>query len=66
MILADAAHNPAQLLSDDWTCHADEDPELARRTRNALAAEYEGVLLTMTHYGRFGRLENGTWSPESA
>ncbi len=58
VILADAAHNPAQLLSDDWTCHADEDPELARRTRAALAAELVdgGKAITMTHYGRFGRL----------
>ena len=38
-LLADAAHNPAQLLSDDWTSVTDVDPELARATRAALADE---------------------------
>jgi glyoxylase-like metal-dependent hydrolase (beta-lactamase superfamily II) len=70
VLLADAAHNPAQLLSDDYTSVTDVDPELARRTRAALAAELEGSgkLITMTHDAgnRFGRLERGrrwTYAP---
>jgi glyoxylase-like metal-dependent hydrolase (beta-lactamase superfamily II) len=61
VLLADAAHNPAQLLSDDWESMTDVDPELARRTRAALAEELTGTgtLITMTHHAgnRFGRLE---------
>ena len=66
-ILLDAAHNPAQLLTDDWTSSADEDPSVARATRAALAAEFEdsGVRLTMTHWGSFGTLVGGRrWVPE--
>ncbi|HEX4753016.1 MAG TPA: MBL fold metallo-hydrolase [Solirubrobacterales bacterium] len=60
VILADAAHNPGQLLSSDYTSATDVDPEMARRTREALAAELtdSGALITMTHHGgnRLGRL----------
>jgi glyoxylase-like metal-dependent hydrolase (beta-lactamase superfamily II) len=61
VILADAAHNPAQLLADDWVSATDVDPQLAQRTRAVLADELadSGALITMTHDAgnRFGRLE---------
>jgi glyoxylase-like metal-dependent hydrolase (beta-lactamase superfamily II) len=61
VLLADAAHNPAQLLADDWESATDVDPALARRTRAAVADELagSGALITMTHDAgnRFGRLE---------
>jgi glyoxylase-like metal-dependent hydrolase (beta-lactamase superfamily II) len=71
VILADAAHNPAQLLAPDYTCVVDVDPELARATREALAAELtdSGALITMTHHGGNapGRLvgdgEGRRWEP---
>jgi glyoxylase-like metal-dependent hydrolase (beta-lactamase superfamily II) len=60
VLLADAAHNPAQLLSDDYESMTDVDPQLAQRTRAALAEELAGSgrLVTMTHDAgnRFGRL----------
>jgi glyoxylase-like metal-dependent hydrolase (beta-lactamase superfamily II) len=60
LLLADAAHNPAQLLTDDWASATDEDPDLARATRAALAAELaaNGAPAAMTHDAgnRFGRL----------
>ena len=60
VLLADAAHNPAQLLSDDYESMTDVDPALARATRAALAEELadSGTLVTMTHDAgnRFGRL----------
>ncbi|MBS1844915.1 MAG: MBL fold metallo-hydrolase [Actinobacteria bacterium] len=60
VILADAAHNPAQLLAADYTCVVDVDPGLARATREQLAEELtdSGALITMTHHGgnRLGRL----------
>src|SRR6478609_3101774 len=61
IILADAAHNPAQLLSDDWESATDVDPVKAQHTRAHLAADLEdsGTLITMTHDAgnRFGLLE---------
>jgi glyoxylase-like metal-dependent hydrolase (beta-lactamase superfamily II) len=61
VLLADAAHNPAQLLTDDWESITDVDPELAQRTRATLAEELlgSGALITMTHDAgnRFGHLE---------
>jgi glyoxylase-like metal-dependent hydrolase (beta-lactamase superfamily II) len=61
VLLADVAHKPPQLLSDDWTCVADVDPALAQRTRTALAHELadSGTLVTMTHDAGnvFGRLQ---------
>jgi glyoxylase-like metal-dependent hydrolase (beta-lactamase superfamily II) len=60
-LLADAAHNPAQLLTDDWESATDVDPALAQRTRAALADEFadSGTLITMTHDAgnRFGLVE---------
>src|SRR4051812_34615325 len=60
VLLADAAHNPAQLLRDDYASVTDLDPALAQRTRAALAEELvdSGALLTMTHDAgnRLGRL----------
>jgi glyoxylase-like metal-dependent hydrolase (beta-lactamase superfamily II) len=62
VLLADAAHNPAQLLSDEYRSATDVDAELAAATRTALAAELvdSGVLITMTHDAgnRLGRLES--------
>jgi glyoxylase-like metal-dependent hydrolase (beta-lactamase superfamily II) len=74
VLLADAAHNPAQLLTDDWSSVTDVDPQLARRTRAALAEELagSGALITMTHHAgnRFGRLEieggGRRWEPVQA
>jgi glyoxylase-like metal-dependent hydrolase (beta-lactamase superfamily II) len=61
VILADAAHNPAQLLTDDWQSATDVDPVKAQHTRAHLAAELadSGTLVTMTHDAgnRFGLLE---------
>jgi hypothetical protein len=61
VLLADAAHNPAQLLRDDYASVTDVDPRLAQRTRAALAEELtdSGALITMTHDAgnRLGRLE---------
>ena len=61
VLLADAAHNPAQLEADDWHSVTDVDPDLARRTRATLAVELAdtGTLITMTHDAgnRFGRLD---------
>jgi glyoxylase-like metal-dependent hydrolase (beta-lactamase superfamily II) len=61
VILADAAHNPAQLLTDDWTSATDVDPVQAQHTRAHLAAELadSGTLITMTHDAgnRFGLIE---------
>jgi glyoxylase-like metal-dependent hydrolase (beta-lactamase superfamily II) len=63
VLLADAAHNPAQLLADDYRSVTDVDAELAARTRAALAAELadSGKLIAMTHHPRCGRLEGGGW-----
>jgi glyoxylase-like metal-dependent hydrolase (beta-lactamase superfamily II) len=51
VLLADASHNPAQLLTDDWASLTDVDPDQARATRAALARELvdSGTLVTMTH-----------------
>ena len=64
VLLADAAHNPAQLLAGDYRSATDEDAELAARTRAALAEELagSGKLIAMTHHAGFGRLERGGWS----
>jgi glyoxylase-like metal-dependent hydrolase (beta-lactamase superfamily II) len=63
VILADAAHNPAQLLSDGWTSSTDEDPELARATRARLADELRdsGTLIAMTHHPGMGHLTGAGW-----
>jgi glyoxylase-like metal-dependent hydrolase (beta-lactamase superfamily II) len=41
MLLGDAVHCPVQLLDSEWGALFDLDPVLARKTRNALAAELE-------------------------
>jgi glyoxylase-like metal-dependent hydrolase (beta-lactamase superfamily II) len=59
VLLADAAHNPAQLLADDYRSATDVDAELAARTRASLAEELtgSGKLIAMTHHPGSGRLE---------
>lgn len=37
------SHCPVELLEDEWSGMGDVDPELAQRTRIALARELEGV-----------------------
>jgi glyoxylase-like metal-dependent hydrolase (beta-lactamase superfamily II) len=63
VLLADAAHNPAQLVSPGWTSVTDVDAELAAGTREGLAEELagSGKLIAMTHHPRCGRLERGGW-----
>jgi glyoxylase-like metal-dependent hydrolase (beta-lactamase superfamily II) len=64
VLLADAAHNPAQLVTGGWRSVTDVDGELAARTREALAAELSdsGKLIAMTHHPRAGRLARGGWT----
>jgi glyoxylase-like metal-dependent hydrolase (beta-lactamase superfamily II) len=63
VLLGDAVHCPVELLDDEWASIGDVDEELARRTRVALAREYEGsdVPLVGAHFPgmRFGRLLPG-------
>jgi glyoxylase-like metal-dependent hydrolase (beta-lactamase superfamily II) len=60
MLLGDVVHCPVELLDDEWEGMADVDPELAKRTRNALARELEGedVPVAAAHFAglQFGRL----------
>jgi glyoxylase-like metal-dependent hydrolase (beta-lactamase superfamily II) len=63
VLLGDIVHCPLELQDDDVTAVYDVDPELANRTRAAIARELEG---TDTHIGaahfpdlRFGRLLPG-------
>ena len=42
MLIGDIAHCPAELTEDEWEAVFDVDKDLARRTREALAAELEG------------------------
>jgi glyoxylase-like metal-dependent hydrolase (beta-lactamase superfamily II) len=60
MFLGDVVHCPIQLEEDEWAAFFDVDPELARRTRNALARELEGtgVRVSGAHFPelQFGRL----------
>ena len=67
VLLADASHNPAQLLTDDWASLTDVDPDQAQATRAALARELtdSGTLVTMTHDAGnvFGRLRDGRRRP---
>ncbi len=70
VLLADASHNPAQLLSDDWMSLTDVDPALAQRTRATLVHELRdsGTLITMTHdagnvFGRLATVDGArTWT----
>lgn len=60
MLLGDVVHCPVELLDDEWAGLGDVDPELAKRTRVALARELEGtdVPVAAAHFPglQFGRL----------
>lgn len=60
MLLGDVVHCPVELLDDEWAGLGDVDPELARRTKNALARELEGTdtPVAAAHFEgmQFGRL----------
>jgi glyoxylase-like metal-dependent hydrolase (beta-lactamase superfamily II) len=64
LLLGDVVHCPVELMEDDWEAVVDVDPDLARRTREALARELEGsdVPVAAAHFPglRFGRLLTGT------
>jgi glyoxylase-like metal-dependent hydrolase (beta-lactamase superfamily II) len=64
LLLGDVVHCPVELMEDDWEAVVDVDPDLARRTREALAKELEGsdVPVAAAHFPglRFGRLLTGT------
>jgi glyoxylase-like metal-dependent hydrolase (beta-lactamase superfamily II) len=64
MFLGDVVHCPIQLEEDEWSALFDVDPELAKRTRNALARELEGTDVRVSaahfpemHFGRLVRAE---------
>src|SRR3954451_13043127 len=63
LLLGDAVHCPVELLDDEWAGIGDVDPELAKRTRIALARELEGsdVPVAGAHFPgmQFGRLLPG-------
>ncbi len=63
MLIGDIAHCPAELTEDEWEAAFDVDPEMGRRTREALAAELEGsdVTVAAAHFPglKFGRLLAG-------
>ena len=60
LLLGDVVHCPVELLDDEWAGMSDVDPELALRTRIALARELEGtdVPVAAAHFPglQFGRL----------
>lgn len=60
VLLGDAVHCPVELLDEEWALVGDVDPALAKRTREALAREYEGsdIPLGAPHFPdmKFGRL----------
>jgi glyoxylase-like metal-dependent hydrolase (beta-lactamase superfamily II) len=63
-LLGDAVHCPAELLDEEWAGLGDMDPDLAARTRQALAREFEDgrTLIGAGHFPglKFGRLVAGT------
>jgi glyoxylase-like metal-dependent hydrolase (beta-lactamase superfamily II) len=63
MLLGDVVHCPVELIDEEWAGVGDLDPELARRTRNALAREIEGtdIPVAAAHFPGlvFGRLLTG-------
>jgi glyoxylase-like metal-dependent hydrolase (beta-lactamase superfamily II) len=60
LLLGDVVHCPVELLDDEWAGLGDVDPDLARRTRIALARELEGTdtPVAAAHFPglQFGRL----------
>jgi glyoxylase-like metal-dependent hydrolase (beta-lactamase superfamily II) len=60
LLLGDVVHCPVELVDDEWIGLGDVDPELAKRTKNALAREIEGtdVPVVASHFPGmvFGRL----------
>jgi glyoxylase-like metal-dependent hydrolase (beta-lactamase superfamily II) len=60
LLIGDVAHCPVELVEPEWAALSDVDPELAARTREALAREYEGtdVPMAASHFEgmKFGRL----------
>jgi glyoxylase-like metal-dependent hydrolase (beta-lactamase superfamily II) len=60
LLLGDVVHCPVELLDDEWAGIGDVDPELAKRTRVALAKEIEGtdVPVAAGHFPglQFGRV----------
>ena len=60
LLLGDVVHCPVELLDDEWEGMSDVDPELALRTRVALARELEGsdVPVAAAHFPglQFGRV----------
>jgi glyoxylase-like metal-dependent hydrolase (beta-lactamase superfamily II) len=60
LLLGDVVHCPVELLDDEWEGLADVDPDLAKRTRAALAREIEGsdIPVAAGHFPglQFGRL----------
>ena len=69
VLLGDVVHCPVELLESEWEFIADIDKPLARRTREALAREFEGTGIPMAaaHFPdmRFGRLLPGSGGPRS-
>lgn len=63
MLLGDVVHCPVELLDDEWAGLGDVDPDLALKTRQALARELEGddVPVAAAHFPglQFGRLLAG-------
>jgi glyoxylase-like metal-dependent hydrolase (beta-lactamase superfamily II) len=63
LLLGDAVHCAVELVDDEWAGIGDVDPDLAHRTRVALAKEIEGadVPVAAAHFPgmRFGRLLAG-------
>src|SRR5205807_2643404 len=59
VLLGDVVHCPVELVEDDWAVVGDVDRDLARRTREAWAAELEGqrIPAAAAHFPgmRFGR-----------
>jgi glyoxylase-like metal-dependent hydrolase (beta-lactamase superfamily II) len=67
VLLGDVVHCPFELTEPDWEAVIDVDPELAKRTRTAIARELEGTdtLTAGAHFDgmRFGRLLGGSDAP---
>ncbi len=68
VLVGDVVHCPIELTESDWEALADVDPQLAQRTRIALAREFEGtdVPIAAAHFPglRFGRILPGAGQPQ--